>query len=152
MGRLPRLLVLDLDFGDAHTKSGGEPGLLFYLFPLIHVSVGLGLTYSLLAGLLNTTLVGIRGDDFFVRHGPVPWRGSRVLPVKSITQLFCEEKVSRSKNGEARTYNLSAILDGGERVQLLSGLPKVEQALFLEQVFEERLGITDVEVAGEVAA
>lgn len=132
-------------------EKGGGPGLVFYLFPLLHVSVGIGLTYSAIAGLFNTTLVGIRGEDFFVRHGPIPWRGNRTLPARTITQLFCEEKVSRSKDGDMRTYNLSAILEGGQRVALVTGLPTVDQALFLEQTLEERLEIVDVEVGGEIA-
>lgn len=128
-----------------------SPGIGFYVFPLIHVTVGLGLTYAVIAGLCNTTQVGIRGGDFFVRHGPIPWRGNRTVPAQSITQLFVEEKVSRSNDSETRKYDLSAILDGGERMALVAGLPKVEQALFLEQALEERLGIVDVAVAGEIA-
>jgi hypothetical protein len=138
--------------GTAHTKSGATPGLTFFLFPLLHVGVGVFLTYSVIAGLFNTTLVGIRGDDLFVSHGPIPWRGNRTIPAASITQLFCEEKVSRSNKNETLTYSLTAILDGGERVQLLTGLTAVEQALFLEQTLEERLEIVDVAVAGEVRA
>jgi hypothetical protein len=133
---------------------GGMPsgiGLLFLLFPLIHVAVGVGLTYSVIAAIFNTTEVGVRGDSFFVRHGPIPWRGNRTLPARAITQFFCEEKLTTTKNRVSRTYHLSAILDGGERVRLVSDLPEVEQALFLEHALEERLGIVDVPVAGEVA-
>jgi hypothetical protein len=126
-------------------------GLLFFLFPLIHVSVGVGLTYALVAAIFNTTEVGVRGETFFVRHGPIPWRGNRVLPARSITQFFCEEKLTTSKNGVSRTYNLSAILEGGERVRLVSNLSEVEQVLFLEHALEDRLGIVDVAVAGEVS-
>jgi hypothetical protein len=37
----------------------------------------------------------------------------------------------------------------GESVQLLKALDKPEQALFLEQAIEERLGIADAPVPGE---
>ncbi len=125
-------------------------GILFTVFPLIHVAIGVGLTYATIASIFNTTLVGVRGGDFFVHHGPIPWRGNRTLPAQSIRQLFCVEKVTSGKRGDTRTYQLAAILDGGERVPLVSGLPAVEQALFLEQALEERLGIVDVAVAGEI--
>jgi len=49
-----------------YTSLHSGTKLSFYLFPLIHVSVGVGLTYSVIAGFFNTTLVGIRGDDLFV--------------------------------------------------------------------------------------
>lgn len=136
----------------AQSKAGGGPGLIFYLFPLLHVSVGVGLTYSVVAGFFNTTQIGIRGDDFFVHHGPIPWRGNRTLPARSVTQLFCQEKITKGENGVSRTYSLTALVDGGERLPLVSGLTEIEQALFLEQALEERLGIVDVEVAGELSA
>jgi len=138
--------------GNGVSKLGGGFGLFFLAFPLIHVTVGIGLTYSLIAGLFNATVVGVRGDNFIVHHGPIPWRGNRTVPARSITQLFCEEKVSKTKRGESRAYQLSAIVDGSERVRLVSGLPAIEQALFLEHALEERLGIVDEAVAGEVAA
>jgi hypothetical protein len=137
--------------GSAHTTTGGTPGPFFYLFPLIHVTVGIGLTYGVIAGFFNTTRIGLRGDDFFVEHGPIPWRGNRVLRARSITQFFTEEKVSTDKDGATtRTYHLAALVGDDERLRLLSNLPTVDQALFLEQAFEERLDIVDVEVAGEL--
>lgn len=135
-----------------HTQGASGPGIIFFLFPLIHVSVGIGLTYSVIAGFFNRTQIGIRGDDFFVHHGPIPWRGNRTFPARSVTQLFCQEKISNGKNGVSRTYALSALVDGGERLPLVSGLTEIEQALFLEQALEERLGIVDVAVAGELSA
>jgi hypothetical protein len=135
--------------GSPGVRSGGSM-LMAYLFPLLHVSVGVFLTYTVIAGLFNTTEIGLRGDAFFVRHGPIPWRGNRTLGASTIKQLFCQEKISRSKNGETRTYQLSAILDDDGRLALVGDLPELEQALFLEQALEERLGIVDVEVVGEV--
>ena len=131
---------------------GGASGpvLLMLLFPLLHVAVGVGLTYTVIAGFLNSTRVGVRGGALFVQHGPLPWKGNRALDAREVSQLFTKEKVTQGKGGPTSTFELHAILAGGERVPLVTGFSDVEQALWLEQALEERMGIVDVEVAGEV--
>ncbi len=125
--------------------------LLFKLFPLIHVSVGVGLTYFTACGLLNTTRVVVSGENLVVRHGPLPWPGARDVPTRDLAQLFTVEKVTQTKNGQSREYRVDARLRGGGDVKIVSGLPDVEQALFIEQQLEMHLGIRDEPVAGEVA-
>jgi hypothetical protein len=51
---------------------------------------------------------------------------------------------------EPLTYNVCAVLKGGQRVTLLSSLPEIDQALFVEQAVEEYLGIEDRPVGGEL--
>jgi hypothetical protein len=132
-------------------SRGGDGGFwLMVLFPIVHVAVGVSLTYGVLTGFFNSTRVGLRGDELFVRHGPLPWAGNRVIDARTVTQLFTKEKVSNGRGGQQRSYELVAIVEGEKRVPLVSGLSEVEQALWLEQAFEERMGIVDVEVAGEV--
>ena len=58
--------------------------------------------------------------------------------------------MSNTRNGASYSYALSAILAGGKRVKLVSGLDQPEDALFLEQKIEGYLGITDRPVAGEM--
>jgi hypothetical protein len=136
--------------GDAHARTIDAMAVLFALFPAVHVAIGIGLTYRLLAAFLNKTRVGLREGVLFVQHGPVPWRGNLALPAASIRQLFCEERVVKERRGETRSYALAALVEGGARVPLLPGLGSADQVLFLEQELEERLGIADGEVEGEV--
>jgi hypothetical protein len=119
------------------------------LFPLLHVAVGLGLTYSTLCGFVNRTHIIVTGDSLRVSHGPLPWWGNRTIPADELAQLYCEERIKSGRNGQSATYYLNALLKDGRKVKLLSGLPEPDQALFIEQRVEERMGIVDVEVGGE---
>jgi hypothetical protein len=126
--------------------------LLFYVFPLAHVAIGVGLTYRTLCGYLNRTFIVADGDTFRLWHAPLPWPGRRELPAADLEQIYCEERVSRSNNNNSSvSYDLSAALKDGRKLRLLRGLPSSDQALFIEQCIEEKLGIVDVEVPGEIA-
>lgn len=120
------------------------------VFPVAHVAVGIGLTYSTLAGFLNTTKVDVHRDSLTVEHGPIPWRGNRRIPVLDLEQLYCKEKVSTSRNGVQRTFAVMAILRSSEQIELLTGIDEQEKALFIEQQVERHLGITDRPVPGEL--
>ncbi|MCM2266207.1 MAG: hypothetical protein NDI60_00375 [Elusimicrobiales bacterium] len=130
--------------------SKGAP-LLAMVFPLIHVAVGVGLTYFTLAGFLNRTRIKMSTGEVSIKHYPLPWAGNRTLRRQEIDQLFCEEKLSRNRNSSATySYNLSAVLADGRRIKLISGLDQPEDALFLEQKIEGYIGIADRPVAGEM--
>jgi len=137
-----------LVFWYSHATKGGW---LFVVFPIAHVAVGVGMTYSVLAGFLNRSIISVDGEGLSVRHGPLPWRGNRTIPRASLAQLFCEHVVSQSSDGTSNSYHLSAIVDG-KKIRLLSNLAAPDQALYVEQRIEERLGIVDVAVGGEYAA
>jgi hypothetical protein len=124
----------------------GHAPWIMVVFPLGHLAVGIGLTYATLCGFVNRTRIAVEGGQLVIRHGPLPWKGNRALEANDLDQLFCEENVS-SKG--ARTYSLSARTKSGEKVVLLKSLPEADQALYIEQLFEDRLGIVDVPVAGE---
>ncbi len=129
--------------------SQGGP-LAMKLFPVLHVAVGVFLTYSTLAGFLNRTKITLNTGELRIKHYPLPWPGNKVVPRPEIEQLFCEEIMHSNKNGTSYTYNLQAVKTGGGRLKLVSGMDKPEDALFLEQKIEGFLGITDRPVAGEM--
>ena len=131
----------------AFTKGGP---LLMKLFPVLHVAAGVFLTYSTIAGFLNRTRITLNTLELRIRHYPLPWPGNKVVQRREIEQLFCEEKMSSTRNGVSYTYSLQAVTAGGGRLKLVSGMDKPEDALFLEQKIEGFLGITDRPVAGEM--
>ncbi|MBU2572551.1 MAG: hypothetical protein KKH28_00525 [Elusimicrobia bacterium] len=131
----------------AFTKGGP---LIMKLFPLLHVAAGVALTYTGVAGLVNRTRITVNTAEVKVKHFPLPWLGNRLIPRQEIDQLFCEEKITSGKNRMHYSYNLSAVMRGGNRLKLVSGLDTPENALFLEQQIEGFLGITDRPVAGEM--
>jgi hypothetical protein len=120
-----------------------------------------------LTGFLNSTTIAVRsqksevGDGPFrrseqtvnllsIQHGPIPARGNRALSGEEISQLYCKERSTSSKGGVSRAYEVRAILVDGRQLTLLDKLPSPDQALFIEQELERRLGIVNQPVEGEL--
>ncbi|HOA74013.1 MAG TPA: hypothetical protein PL151_07815 [Phycisphaerae bacterium] len=130
--------------------SGEDTPWIMIVFPVAHVAVGIGLTYLCLASLFNKTRIRVAGGELSVRHGPIPWRGRVRLATADIEQIFCTEKVVSGENRQSSTYRVNAMLTDGRKIELLSGLPEADQALYIEQMLEDHLGITDRPVGGEL--
>ena len=120
------------------------------VFPLVHVAVGVGLTYFTLAGIFNRTWIKAVDGVVSVLHGPLPWAGNQVIPCSEIEQFFCKEKVSHGKNGPSVRYEVWFARHDGTSRKLLGGTLTDEQAIYVEQRLEKALGITDRTVAGEL--
>lgn len=134
-------------YGVALTR--GAP-LLMSLFPLIHVAVGVGITYATLAAVLNTTTIRIQQGTLSIAHGPIPWRGNWTVPRGAIDQLWCKDVVRRGKHGPVHSYEVWIRLKAGTESKLVGAGLTPEQALFLEQQIESALGVRDRAVAGEM--
>jgi len=121
----------------------------FYYFPLIHVAVGIGLTYYVVAGWLNRTHILIGQGKIAVRHRPVPWIGEKTLEAADLRQLYAKDKVSHSRNDTSVTYEVRAVTRSGRNIELVSGLESSEQAVYIEQEIEKYLNIEDIPIKGE---
>lgn len=121
------------------------------MFPVAHVAVGVGLTYYTLAGFLNHTLVLVANGFLRIRHGLLPWPGNHALRANQLGQLFTQADTHRSRSGTTVSHSVCAILEDGRKIVLLSGLPDVQQGLFVEQSVEQHLRIKDAPIPGEVA-
>ena len=134
-----------------YSMASGAP-LVFLLFPLIHVAVGVGLAYTTVAGFLNSTTITVERGHLTVRHGPVPWKGNHDLPADALEQLYCQEHVTHSRNGGSTIrYSVQAVgKESRRKITLVSGLSDRDQALFIEQQVEQKLGITDRRVVSEM--
>jgi hypothetical protein len=130
---------------------GSHAPLVFILFPILHLAVGIGITYSVLAGFFNRTILDVTPEFVSVRFQPLPWIGARKLPAAEIRQLYCKEKVIHSKNGTSLRYALYAVTADNKGVKLLSGLDNPDTAVFIEQQLERWMKIPDHPVAGELA-
>lgn len=137
----------------------GMPGpfkLIFFVFPIAHVAVGIGLTYFVLAGFLNSTVIRVADGMLSVQHGPLPWRGNLDVPTDGIDQIYCQNKLHKSRDDDGHTttsmqYEVHAVI-GGQKTKLLSGLHEADHALFVEQQLERFLNLEDRLVPGEMTA
>jgi hypothetical protein len=127
----------------------GAP-VMALLFPLVHLAVGIGLTYSTLAGLFNRTVVELTSDELAIWYEPLPWPGEKTLKVRDIKQLYGQEKVSHSKKSTRYSYTLYAINHEDEQVKLVANLQSPDIVLFFEQQLETWLKIADQPVLGEI--
>ncbi len=117
------------------------------LFPLLHVAVGVGLTYTVIAGYLNQTFITLDNANLTIRHAPIPWFGNRIIPIDTIRQLYCKAgKIQKNNNA---TYELWVAFNQGDAKCLLS-LDDPDSVRFLEQQLEAKLGIPNERVAGEL--
>lgn len=127
--------------------STGAP-LMMIVFPIVHLAVGVGLTYTTLAGFLNHSHVVVDRDYFSVSHGPLPWLGSLRVPVTEVEQLYCKQKAGRQNRGPE--FQLSVILKGGRKKDLLSNLDSPEIGFYMEHQIETWLELPDRPVRGEI--
>jgi len=130
---------------------GQDSPLIMKLFPVLHVAVGVLLTYSTLCGFINRTVIEVTDEELTIRHGPLPWPGNQTLTVPDIRQIYCDETISRGRNSTSTSYNVNALLVEERTIKLLSSLPEKQMALFVEQQLEEWLKIKPQHVKGSIS-
>ena len=124
-----------------------DASLAEWLFPLGHVAVGLVLPYVAVAFWVNRTSVEVSGAEITVTHRPLPFPGNRRLQVMDLRQLFC---VERARQKGSPTYAVMARLASGREVTLISGLSSDREARFIEEKIEQRIGLGNQPVTGEL--
>jgi hypothetical protein len=120
------------------------------VFPVLHVAVGVGITYATLAGFLNRTIIRADWNELTVRHVPLPWFGNCRVPVDQLEQLCSQEERHQCNSGVRCSYKVGAVPKEGKKTTLVSGLTDQDQALFIEQRIERYLRIQDRPVPGEL--
>jgi hypothetical protein len=129
----------------------GMFSVLAMIFPLLHVAVGVSMTYYGIANVLNRTEIVVDKETIEIAHGPIPWRGGRTVHTAAVKQLYVhrEEKRKRNSTGMTETFSVHALLADHASVPLVTGLKSRFQALYIEQEIERQLGIEAVHVKGE---
>lgn len=128
----------------------GNAPWIAVVFPLIHVAVGVGLTYSTLATLFNSTVITVRRADLSIRHGPFPWAGNLSLERGQIEQLYCRRTQRQQRHGTATFHEVWLKSRDGRTRKILGNGIDLDQALAIEQQIERALGIPDRPVPGEI--
>ena len=129
------------------TENFAHPERLLFGLVIPHVWVGLGLAYYCVALFLNSTTVKVLDGTLHVKHGPLPWRGTKAIAAREVQQLFVVEK--RGNKGSI-SYELCALMRDGRRQTVLVGLTSDASARFLEVRLEQVMNITDQAVEGEL--
>ncbi|MFN0021507.1 MAG: hypothetical protein ACKVP0_24920 [Pirellulaceae bacterium] len=119
-------------------------------FGLLHLAIGIGVTYSTIAGFVNRTVIKVAGGTLTVRHGPMRWGGNHTLNVDDILQFYCSDRTHSSRRRQWSSYQLNVLKKNGTKLVLLGSLTEREEALFLEERLEEKLGIAARQVPGEL--
>jgi hypothetical protein len=121
------------------------------LFPIIHVAVGLGLTYYTLCLLFNTSLIRVDRERLVIKHRPIPWWGGNWdIPVRDIKQLFVKQHRRSNKGRVSYSYGIRIVKKDGQAATLFNVFtPNSEDMRRLELAIEEQLRITDQPMEGE---
>lgn len=118
------------------------------VFPLAHVAVGVGITYSTLAGFLNRTTVRVEDGRLEVRHGPLPWVGNTSLEVAALRSIYVRTQTSTTSQGRSTVRQaVVADTDAAAEVPVLL-LEDSAQAEFVAAAVAEHLGLPNRPLPG----
>ena len=132
--------------------GAGEFSCCSLVFPLLHVAVGIGVSYWTVAHIFNKTTIRVADGVLSLHHGPIPWLGIADIPLARIRQITSGTKVFRGgrdpdvphRTREAGIrHDLTIDTTDGERILLLSNLRSLDEAAYIHWVLEEHLGIGD---------
>jgi hypothetical protein len=112
--------------------------LMMFLFPLVHLAVGVGLAYFAVSSLVNQTDVIISTSRVKCITRPLPWRGNQDLPAGDIRGVTVRERWGN--RGSVR-YALMYVDTANKEHTLLASMARREQADFIAASIQEILGL-----------
>lgn len=126
--------------------------LFVLLFMSLHLLVGIGLIYWCIASLLNTTYINVDSRYITIEHRPLKlFFKEYQLETQNVEQLYVKKYSNGSTNGRPNyVHAVMAIMKNKEEIQIIKGISKPTQALYIEQEIEKFTGIQDRSVAGEI--
>ena len=111
--------------------------------------LGAILTYCALVAVVNQRSIRVTGTAVAYHSGPLPFEKNQLVASDALTQLYTRRMTTISKYRDIGGFTLQAILRDGSQLQLMSD-PSYELVHYLECQIEDRLGIQDLTVEGEV--
>ncbi len=115
-------------------SHAGRPGaalLPMLLFPLIHVAVGVGLTYFIVCTFVNKTDIVLESSALTVKTHPLPWLGNKSLPASAMTRFLVRERFTQSENSSRVSYSIYYVDVTNREKRLMTGLKTREQADYI---------------------
>lgn len=133
---------------------------ILFVFAALQAAIGVFLAYYTAAGFVNSTIITVTLQELTISHGPMWWPGGQTLQTETIEQLYCKEVERRNTKTDSEgnrtesihySYELYSLNTNNRSVKLISGLDEPEEALFMERVIEDFLGIEEAPVLGEMS-
>ena len=119
----------------------------------MHLLAGCWLFYTGICYILNSTVFSVANGDLRVWHEPLPWwRGSRVIGINEIDQLFFKETLESTDDNGTKTYAYTLharLIDGTHKQLMYKSTLEKKEAFEIERKLEHYLGIVDEKVWGE---
>lgn len=125
--------------GTGHVPGG--LGLVFGLFSIPFVLVGLGLLYACAATLVNRTTITASASVLSVHVGPLPWRRTPDLDPSDLEQIYAQTKTSTTDSGTSTWGVVTARLRGGVRKPIAGSIRKLEDAQFVAETLAAFYGL-----------
>ena len=125
---------------------------IMVVFPVIHLLVGVFLTYYTISAFVNKTVIRAAGGELSVSHGPFPWGGNHRVPINDVRQVYCTETSHHGKHGHRYSYTVNVLRRDDTKLKLLSSIQELDEALFIEQKLRQHLGLSDERVPGSLAS
>ena len=127
----------------------GQFGIIA-LFGLLHGAIGIGITYYVVCGFVNTTMLSIGGNEVALFHRPLPWPGAfRCRPeeidffeyldrARTVVRSFTSAGADIERIGSG-AYLLRVFFSDGSRKTVFTGIPSERHAAYLQRMIEEEI-------------
>ncbi|MBK9926644.1 MAG: hypothetical protein IPP66_15315 [Anaerolineales bacterium] len=98
------------------------------LFALPHITVGLFMTYYMIAIVVNVTTIEMGNGELKLTHSPLPWRGNQTVNMFDLKSVACERG-----RGSRRSPSADIVLyfTNGEKRDLISSIQNWDSARFI---------------------
>jgi tricorn protease-like protein len=116
---------------------------------VIFILLGLLVAYAQLAMLVDRLSIRVTDRELQIRHQPLPYLRRLQLDIAAIRQLYVSRQEVPARRKVLFRYTLKALMSDEKRVPLAVDLP-YDVLRYLEIQIENRLGLEDRQVEGEV--
>lgn len=130
--------------------TSGELKILLFLS--IHLLVGIGLLYNMIATFVNKTHINVDRIHLLIEHGPIkmPTYKNQDIPITDLEQVFVKKYSTGRQNGRpVFAFSVNVVLTSQRTLTIAKGLKHPDLALYIEQQIERFLEIKDRRVEEE---
>lgn len=122
----------------------------FALFGILHGSIGVGITYYVICGFLNTSTLTVGREAVRLVHTPLPWPGAfrrkheeidfleYLDRARAVVKSYTPEGTDLARIGSG-FYLLRAFFSDGTKKILFTGIPSERHAAYLQRMVEEEI-------------